>query len=142
MHYLHTHLHEPIFYSSNTASGNQPIPYQFSPKQHRTYYLPSLPVFFSDSSFANILPQCRSMQSNCSLFNGTITSWSTNIQTTIAADSTEAKLRSLYCTIKKMISFSHFLTSSGFTAATSSPLQLYADLISSNRTKSLIDPDT
>ena len=127
MQYLHTHVHNPIYYPSIPATTTRPITYNFSPTQTRTYYLPSLPVYFSDSSFANILPQRRSMQSNCSLFNGTITSWSTNIQTTIAADPTDAELRSLYSTIKKIISFSHFLTSSSFTDAISSPIQLYAD---------------
>ena len=125
--YIRSHLHEPIFFPITYLSPNQPITYSFSRKQSTTYTLPSTPVFFSDSAFGNILPQRRSMQSHCGLFNGVITSWSTNIQTTIAADSTDAELRSLYCTIKRLISFSHFLTSSGFNAATPSPIHLYGD---------------
>ena len=127
MQYLHSHLHEPIFYPTKFTPTPSPITYTFSRKQTLDYFLPSHTVYFSDSAFGNILPSRRSMQSNCSLYNGTITSWSTNVQTSIAADSTDAELRSLYCTTKKIISFSHFLTSSGLHKAHPSPIQLYAD---------------
>ena len=78
-------------------------------------------------SFANILPQRRSMQSNCGLFNGVITSWQTNVQTSIAGDSTDAELRSLYTTIKRIESFSHFLISSSLHQITDHPITLLAD---------------
>ena len=67
------------------------------------------------------------MQSNCGLFHGIIITWSSNIQTTIATDSIDAELRSLYCTNKCIILFSHFLTSGGFPDATQYPIQLYPD---------------
>ena len=67
------------------------------------------------------------MQTNCATYNGVMTSWSTNIQTNIAADSTDAEIHSIYSTIKRLISFSHFLTSSGFHYATQCPIHLFAD---------------
>ncbi len=125
--HTHTHMHESIFYPNKPAEGYQPINYTYSKKQTTAYNLPTLPVYFSDSSFVNILPQRRSMQSNCGFLNGIIYTWSSNIQTTIAADSTDAELRSLYSTIKRIISFSYFLTSGAFPDASQSPVQLYGD---------------
>ena len=55
--YLHSHKHEPIFYPARLAHGHQNIQYKFSPKQCDEYQLPASPVFFSDVSFGNILPQ-------------------------------------------------------------------------------------
>ena len=127
MRYLHSHSHEPIFYPKGIQTSPQRITYIFSPKQSLDYLLSSYQVFFSDSSFANILPQRRSMQSNCGLFNRVLTSWQTNIQTTIAADSTDAELRSLYTTIKRIESFSHFLISSSIHQVTKHPITLLAD---------------
>ena len=127
MRYLHTHIHEPIFYPHTSTSSSQQIQYMFSLKQSLQYQLPSSPVFFSNSSFGNILPHRCSIQSHCGLFNGVITSWTTNIQTIIAADSTDAELCSLYCTIKRIVSFSHFLISSGILNSTPCHIVLYAD---------------
>ena len=127
MWYLHSHLHEPIFYPRRNINGVEQITYQFSSKQQQTYSLSLSPVFMSDSSFGNILPSRRSIQSSCSLLNGTLTSWTTNIQTTIAADSTDAELRSLYSTIKKIKSFSHFLISSSIHDFHPHPIQLHGD---------------
>ncbi len=125
--YIHSHLHEPIFYPRCTIHGTESIQYNFSSKQSQTYHLSSYPTFFSDSAFGNILPSRRSMQSNCCVLNGAIISSSTNIQTTIASDSTDAEIRALYSTVKKMISFSHFLTSSSFRDLTPNPMTLYGD---------------
>ena len=131
MQYLHSHLHEPIFYPSTFQQDLQKITYQFSPKQSATYELSSYPVFFSDSSFANILPNRRSMQSNCGLFNGVVTSWGTNIQTSIASNSTDAEIRSIYTTTKKIVAFTHFLTSSAIQDICLQPITLYGDNTSS-----------
>ena len=127
MRYLQSHLHEPIFYPRKSIGALQNIEYTFSPKQSIRFTLPSKSIYFSDSSFGNILPQRRSIQSNCGLFNGVITAWSTNIQTSIAADSTDAELRALYSTIKRVVSFNHFLISSNIRQYLSSPIQIYAD---------------
>lgn len=109
MHYLHSHLHEPIFYPNHQATSTRMVTYIFSPKHQEMYELSSNLVFFSDTSFGNILPQRRSMQSNCGLFNGVITSWTTNIQTSIAADSTDAELYGDY--IVPLNASNHFLIS-------------------------------
>ena len=66
------------------------------------------------------------MQSNCGLFNRVIISWTTNIQTSNAADPADAKLRGLHRTIKHIGSFSHFLFSSDIKQATTYPVTLYA----------------
>ncbi len=123
MRYLHSHLHEPIFYPNTFQAKIQKITYQFSSKQSATYDLSSYTVFFSDSSFANILPNQRLMQSNCGLFNCVVTSWGTNIQTSIASDSTDAEIRSIYTTTKKIVAFTHFLTIvAPFTISINNPL--------------------
>ena len=109
MRYLHSHIHEPIFYPRQHTNTQQLIKYEFSSKQIDTYYLSPHLVFFSDSSFGNILSQRRSMQSNCGLYNGVIILWTTDIQTSITED---AELRALCSTIKRIRSFSHFLLSS------------------------------
>ena len=131
MRYLHSHLHEPIFYPNTFQNKPQKIIYQFSPKQSATYTLSSYPVLYSDSSFANIIPNRRSVQSNCGLFNGVVTSWGTNIQTSIASDFTGAEIRSIYTTTKKIVAFTHFLTSSAIHDICRQPVTLYVDNTSS-----------
>ena len=106
MQYIHSHVHEPIFYPRRKINGHEQIQYKFSTKQSKEYTLSTSPIYFSDSSFGNVLPTRRSIQSNCCLMNGVIISSTTNIQTTVAADSTDAEIRSLYTTSKKVISFS------------------------------------
>ncbi len=127
MRYIHSHLHEPIFYPKRVINCTEQIIYNFSSKQSQEYSLSSYPTFFSDSSFGNILPTRRSMQSTCCVLNGALISLSTNIQTTIAADSIDAEIRSIYSTVKKIISFSYFLTSSSFHDLTPHPITLYGD---------------
>ena len=124
MRYLHTHFHEPIFYPSTVCGPSQVIKYQFSPKQSLQYELSSYITYFSDSAFGNILPDRRLMQSNSSFLNGVIISWTTNIQSIIAADSTDAELKALFCTVKKITSFSHFITSTSISLPTTT---LYVD---------------
>ena len=127
MWYLHTHFHEPIFYPRITLGPPQTITYKFSTSQILRYTLSSYLVYFSDSAFGNILPDRRTMQSNSSYLNGVIISWTTNVQSFIAADSTDAELKALFCTVKKIISFSHFLTSSSIHLSTNTPIPLYVD---------------
>ena len=67
------------------------------------------------------------MQSNTGLLNVVIVSWSTNIQSSIAADSTDAELKSLYSAVKKITSLRHFLTSSSIHTLLQHPLIVYAD---------------
>ncbi len=127
MRYLHTHIHEPIFYPRQPLGPTQTITYNFSPTQSQQYQLSSFLTYFSDSAFGNILPDRRTMQSNCSSLNGVVISWTTNIQSFIAADSTDAELKAIFCTVKKLISFAHFLTSSSVTFPTKQPITLFAD---------------
>ena len=125
--YIHTHAHEPIFYPRLPLGPPQTITYRFSTSQSQQYTLPSYVVYFSDSAFGNILPDRRTMQSNNSFLNGVIISWTANIQSCIAADSTDAELKALFCTVKKLVSFSHFLTSSSISFPTALPTTLYVD---------------
>ena len=127
MRYLHTHSHEPIFYPKSAIGPSQLIKYKFSPTQSQQYILPSSLVYFSDSAFGNILPDRRSMQSNNSFVNGVITSWTTNIQSFIAADSTDAELKAVFSTVKRLISFTHFLTSSSISSMTDKPITLFVN---------------
>ena len=50
-----------------------------------------------------------------------------NIMETKHLNSTDAKIRSLYCTITKIGSSSHFLTSSSITPGTPPPIILYSN---------------
>ena len=127
MRYLHTHFHEPIFYPRKPLGPPQTITYQFSPTQSMEYILPSHIAYFSDSAFGNILPERRSMQSNNVFLNGVIIGWTTNIQSFIAADSTDAELKAIFSTVKKIVSFSHFLTSSSINFMTTQPPTLHID---------------
>ena len=79
--------------------------------------------FFPDLSFANTFPNRRSMQSHCGLLNGVMISWSTNIQTPIAADSTDAEICSLYYTVKKIVSFSYKKFDKGHSYTSSNSLR-------------------
>ena len=127
MWYLHTHSHEPIFYPRLPIGPPQKIKYTFSPTQSQQYILPSSIVYFTDSAFGNILPDRCSMQSNNSFLNGVITSWTTNIQSFIAADSTDAELKAIFSTVKRITSFTHFLTSSSVSSITAQPITLFID---------------
>ena len=124
MRYIHTHFHKPMFYPRTVCNPSQVIQYQFSTKQSLQYDLSSFITYFSDSPFGNILPDCRSMQSNSSFLNGVIISWTTNIQSIIAADSTDAELKALFCIVKKITSFSHLITSTSISFPT---ITLYVD---------------
>ena len=53
MHYLHTHLHEPIFYLQQQFGPTQNIYYDFSPNNH-PHSLSSSYICFSDSVFGYI----------------------------------------------------------------------------------------
>ena len=83
--------------------------------------------FSFDSSFGNMLPHRRSMQSNCGLYNGVAIAWTTNMQNSVATNSTDAELWSLHYTLKRIVSFLHFLTSSAMQQALTWPVTLYAD---------------
>ena len=66
-------------------------------------------------------------KSNWSSLNRVAISWTTNIQSFIAADSADAELKAIFWTVKKLISFSHFLTSSSITFPATQPITLFAD---------------
>ena len=54
-------------------------------------FLPVIYVYYMEAVFANILLDRRSMQANLGLLNGVATSWTCNIQSTVKANSTDAK---------------------------------------------------
>ena len=127
MQYLPSHLLEPIFYPNKERDLPQRITQKNSPIQSKACNTPSYLVYFSDSSIGNILPNRQTMLSYCGFSNGVFTLWSTNIQTLIVADSTDTQLKSLYCTIKKIVSFSHFLTSSSIPHVITNAIVVYAN---------------
>ena len=80
-----------------------------------------------DSAFANIQPHRRSMQSNITTLNGVAVNWSCNIQSKVAADSTNAEVTALYSTCRKAIVLHHFLTSGIFHADIMKSIIIFAD---------------
>ena len=127
MHYLLHHSHEPIFYPSRRLKDNEIITYQWSKTQHSSYSTFGSFVFYSDSAFGNILPHRRSMQSNKTTLNGVIVDWSSNVQSKVAADSTDAEVTALYATCRKAVALRHFLASGQFPSDLMPPIIIFAD---------------
>ncbi len=100
MSYLSHHMHKPILYPAKPIGQDELITYNWSNHQTSTYTTKSTYIYHVDAAFANILPDRRSMQSNVGLLNGTIVSWNTNIQSSIAADFTNAKTKAIFHVIK------------------------------------------
>ncbi len=127
MSYLHHHMHEPIFYSSKPIGPDELITYCWSKHQTSTYTTRSTYIYHNDADFANILPDRRSMQSSAGLLNGTITSWSTNIQTSIAADSTDAETKAIFHVSKRACALRNFITSAQLDKKLNIPPHIYVD---------------
>ena len=125
--YLKNHMHEPIFYPRKTIGPDELITYQWSNHQKSTYRTKSTYTYYVDAAFANILPDWRSMQSNVGLLNGTIVSWSSNIQTSIAADSTDVETKAIFHTSKRACALRNFITSANFDSIINTPPHIYVD---------------
>ena len=127
MCYLHHHMHEPIFYPTKPIGPDEVITYTWSRQQQSTYTMKSTYVYHNDAAFANILPDRRSMQANVGLLNGVITSWSTNIQTFIASDSTDAETKAIFHVAKRACALCNFLTSAQVDTIVNTPPHIYVD---------------
>ena len=127
MVYLHTHMHEPIFYPTRKIGDDELITYNWSNNQKSTYHTKTTYVYHVDSAFANILPDRRSMQANVGMLNGVITSWCTNIQTSIAADSTDAETKAIFTVSKRACAFTNFLASAHLDPIVNTPPHIYVD---------------
>ena len=127
MSYLKHHMHEPIFYPKKAIGLEELITYQWSNHQTSTYKIKSTYIYYVDAAFANILPDRRSMQSNVGLLNGVIVSWSSNLQTSIAADSTDAETKAIFHTSKRACALRNFITSANFDYIVNTPPHIYVD---------------
>ena len=127
MHYLHHHMHEPIFYPAKPIGPDELITYVWSPHQQQSYTTKTTAIYHSDAAFTNILPDRRSMQANIGLLNGVITSWSSNIQTTIAADSTDAETKAIFTVSKRACALNNFITSANFDPIVNTSPHIYSD---------------
>ena len=67
------------------------------------------------------------MQANVGLLNGVITSWSCNIQSSIAADSTDAETKYIFHVAKKACTLKNFITSANFDETANTPPHVYVD---------------
>ena len=67
------------------------------------------------------------MQSHIATLNGVAIDWTSNIQTKIAADSTDAEVLALYSTCRKAISFQHFSASGNFPPDLIKPIIIFSD---------------
>lgn len=127
MRYLHTHPHQPIFYPCRSIGTTETITYHWSSNEKSSYVLPSLPVDFSDAAFANITPDRRAMEATTFLINGVIYDWSSNIQQSIAKDSTDAEIRAAFKTVNKIVCHRNFFTSSSIHTLLHTPMTLFLD---------------
>ena len=127
LEYLIQHIHEPIFYPSRKLPSEEIITYHWSPHQSTSYSTFGLLVLYSDSAFASILPHRHSMQSNITTLNGVAIDWACNIQSKVAADSTNVEITTLYSTCCKAIVLHHFLTSGFFHTNVMKPIIIFAD---------------
>ena len=121
MAYLYHHMHEPLFYSSKPIGPDELVTYHWSKKQTSTYSTKSTYVYHIDAAFANILPDRRSMQASIGLLNGTIVAWTANIQSSIAADSTDAETKAIFHVSKRACAFRNFVTSASFDKIVNTP---------------------
>lgn len=127
MVYLKHHLHEPIFYPARQIGPDEPITFKWSKNQTSTYNAKSTYVYHVDSAFANILPDRRSMQAYVGLLNNVITAWSSNIQSSIAADSTDAETKAIFHVSKRATSFRNFIASTPMDDTLNAPPHIYVD---------------
>ena len=127
MAYLMHHIHEPIFYPAKPIGPDEIITYYWSKHQKSTYTTKSTYIFHMDAAFANILPDRRSMQANVGLLNGVVTSWGCNIQSAIAADSTDAETKAIFHVSKRACALRNFLTSAHFDPILNTPFHIYVD---------------
>ena len=79
------------------------------------------------------------MQAHIGLLNGVATSWSSNIQTTVAADSTDAETKAMFHVSKRACALKNFTASANFDPAVNTTPHIYTDnratlgLIKSNK---------
>ena len=123
--YLKQHMHEPIFYPTKPIGPGELITYQWSQHQTTTYTIKSTYTFHVDAAFTNILPDRQSMQSNIGLLNGVIVSWSTNIQSAIAVDSTDAETKAIFHASKRACATKNFITSANLDPILNTPPYIY-----------------
>ena len=67
------------------------------------------------------------MQADVGLLNGSITFWTCNIQSSIAADSTDAETKALFHVSKHATTFRNFITSTQTHEILNTPPHIYAD---------------
>ena len=137
--YLKHHLHEPIFYPAKPIGPDELVTYQWAKQQQSTYTSKTTYTYHVDAAFANILPDRRSMQSAVGLLNGVIVAWSCNIQSSIAADSTDAETKAIFHASKRACATKNFITSAKLDPIINTPPHIYVDnqatigLIKSNK---------
>lgn len=128
MQYLLHHFHEPISYPSTPLNDGEVITNNWSPTQKSSYSTFGSFVLYSDSAFANILPHCCSMQLYITTLNGVAIDWTSNIQSKVVADSTDAEVTALYSTCQKVIAIlQHFIASGNFPNDLLKPIIIFAD---------------
>ena len=67
------------------------------------------------------------MQAYVGLLNNVVTSWTSNIQSTIAADSTDAETKAIFHVSKHATAFRNFIASTPFNDALNVPPHIYVD---------------
>ena len=67
------------------------------------------------------------MQASIGLLNGVVVSWTSNIQSSIAADSTDAETKAIFHISKQACALHNFITSAHFDLIINTPPNIYAD---------------
>ena len=67
------------------------------------------------------------MQASVGLLNGVIVSWTSNIQSSIAADSTDAETKAIFYVSKRACALRNFITSAHFDPIINTPPHIFAD---------------
>ncbi len=121
-------MHGPIFYPRKAIGDDKLITYKWSNHQISTYTSKStFYVYHVDVTFANILPERRSIQSNVGLLNGVIVSWCTNIQSSIATDSTDTEKKAIFQVSKRACAQRNFINRAQFDPIVNTPPHIYVD---------------
>ena len=115
------------FYPAKSIRQDKLVTYKWSKQQQSTYKTKSTYTYHVDAAFANILPDRRSIQSTVGLLNGAIVSWTSNIQSSITADSTDVETKAIFHVSKQACAVRNFITSAQFDPIINTPPHIYVD---------------
>ena len=111
--FLVSHPNIPIMYTKKPTDHSllSFIPHNKTPVSVK---LPHSLAQMDDANYGTDLFDRKSISSNTTYYNGSLVSWRTCKQLSIATSTTDAEIRSLFQGLKKIITYRHFLRHLGF----------------------------